>query len=107
MKKIIVFFALCLMPITALASPFLVCDLPSETIVSCEVEVTRAGATTAQPGICQVDGVDYKLLDLSGLPNGSYIFRARWTGTGGWPSDWSSPFDAVKPASGGALRIKK
>lgn len=88
--------------LTAHGAPFLVCNWQSG-ITSSEVEVNGVvvSGTTTQ------SGADMILLDLAGYSNGSYTFRARWTGTGGWPSDWSIPFDAVKPASGGVLRIRK
>jgi len=80
----------------------LACDWV-EGVTASEVEVNGV----VQPGTVIQDGADMILLDLAGYANGNYVFRARFIGLGGWPSEWSAPFDAAKPASGGVLRIKR
>ena len=102
MKKIVLVLALVFMASPALGAT-LVSDPPVEAVIGCEVETNGA----VEAGICTVDGTDYVLKNLDGLPSGPYTFRARFIGTGGWPGDWSAPFDASKPGSGGGLRIKK
>lgn len=105
MKKLILVCSLVILvlPAAAGASPFLVCDW-QEGVAASEVEingVVRAGTVVKS-------GPDMLLLDLAGFANGVYTFRARFIGEGGWPSDWSAPFDAVKPeGTGSVLRIKK
>ena len=102
MKKIVLVLALMLMVSPAFGAT-LVSDPPVEAEIGCEVEVNGVVET----GICIVDGTDYILKNLDGLPNGPYIFRACFIGTGGWPGVWSIPFDASKHGSGGGLRIKR
>ena len=102
MKKILLVLALMLMVSPAFGAT-LVSDPPVEAEIGCEVEVNGV----VEAGICTVDGGDYTLKNLDGLPSGPYTFRTRFIGTGGWPGDWSAPLDASKPGSGGGLRIKR
>ncbi len=104
MKRLILALALIVAFATSVyAAPFLACDWQAG-VTSSEVEVNgvvRAGTMTQS-------GTDMILLDLAGFTNGPYTFRARFVGEGGWPSDWSLPFDAVKPVgTGSVLKIKK
>jgi hypothetical protein len=103
MKKWILLFVLLVIVPPCWAAPWLACDWQTG-VTSSEVEVNGV----VRPGTVVQSGSDMILLDLAGYANGAYTFRARFVGEGGWPSDWSSPFDAVKPAgTGNVLRIKK
>lgn len=86
----------------AQAAPFLVCDWMTGVQAS-EVEVNGV----VQPGTVTQSGTDMILLDLQGYANGAYVFRARFIGTGGWPSEWSAPLAVEKPAGAGNVRIKR
>lgn len=80
---------------------YLACDWV-DGIAASEVEVNG----TVIPGTVIKDGSNMRLLDLTGYEAKNYHFRARFIGQGGFPSEWSLPFDATKPAApGGALRI--
>lgn len=75
----------------ALATPFLVCD-PQAGVGSYNLDVdgTITKGIPAEP-----DGSIH--FDLDGMAVGPHIFKAQAIGQGGWPSDWTPPFDTVKP----------
>ena len=106
MKKSLLLFALLVMATPCERSwgaPWLACDW-QEGVTSSEVEVNGV----VRAGTVVQSGTDMILLDLAGYSNGAYTFKARFVGEGGWPSDWSAPFSAVKPVgTGSVLRIKK
>ena len=93
----------------AVAEPFLACDLPEAgvTITKTFVEITNVGTgiTTEVPGLAQISGANFQLLDLATIIPGKYRFRARWAEIGGLWSDYSVPFDATKPKATSTLRI--
>jgi len=106
MKKILFGLALFIaFFVTPAFGATLVCDPPVgfDGVIGCEVEVNGVVET----GVCTVNGTDYILKNLDGLPSGPYTFRACFIGTGGWPGTWSAPLDASKPGVGGGLRIKR
>ncbi len=83
----------------AYATPFLVCD-PQAGVISYNLDIDGAidSNIPAQP-----DGsIRY---DLAGMAVGAHTFKAQAKGQGGWPSDWSDPFDTVKPESPLNLRV--
>ena len=104
MKRLFLAFLLIASPVCA--ADFLVCDIPVDTIISCDVEVTRAGETAVTNVIPAISGADLMLLDVSTFQPGPYVFRARFVGSGGWASDWSEPLSTVKPGKPGKLRVK-
>ena len=99
MKKLLLILMLVLFPVFCFAAPFLVCD-PQAGVISYNLDIDGAiiSDISAQP-----DGsVHY---DLAGMAIGAHIFKAQAIGQGGWPSDWSDPFDATKPANPLNLRV--
>ena len=88
-----------LIPVFCFAAPFLVCD-PQAGVISYNLDIDGAITTgiSAQP-----DGSIY--YDLAVMSVGAHIFKAQAIGEGGWPSDWSDPFDSVKPGSPLNLRV--
>jgi len=43
--------------------------------------------------------------NVDSLPAGNHTFRVKPIGQGGWPADWSAPFDATKPQTASGIRI--
>ena len=99
MRKLFLTLILVLFPVFCFAAPFLVCD-PQVGVISYALEVN--GVFTA--GLAaETDGsIKY---DLAGMSPGPYVFKAQAYGEGGWPSDWSNPFNVVKPGNPLNLRI--
>ena len=100
MKKWIVLLIV-LLASPAWSAPFLACDTPTDAIASSEVEVDGnvvVGLTTIVGGVMV-------LLDLEPYSVGRHNFRAKFIDASGWPSDWSSPFDAGKPGVPGNVRV--
>jgi len=91
------------------AGPFLACDLPDPgvTIAMTEVEITKVidGTVTVVSGLVLPEAVVFKLLDLAGIPAGSYKFRARWADATGFWSEQSLFLTAGKPAPAVGLRV--
>ena len=103
MKTIAFITGICLMalllPVLAFGNPFLVCD-PQAGVVFYDLE-TNSTVTEGIPA--EPDG-SIKF-DLATMPVGQYTFKVRAIGQGGWPSDWSLPLDATKPANPLNLRV--
>ena len=105
MKNLFYLFILPLIVTVVLAWPFtvwgasLVCD-PQAGVMEYNVEIDGV-VTNNYPA--EPDGsVSY---NVDSLVQGPHIFRLQAIGTGGWPSDWSSPFDATKPGMPFGARI--
>ena len=93
------FFVLAFSVSTVSAAPFLVCD-PQAGAISYNLDI--AGTITSDIP-AQPDGsIHY---DLAGMAVGPHVFKAQAVGQGGWPSDWSDPFDTVKPGNPLNLRV--
>ena len=93
MKTIFLTLIILLFPVMCFAAPFLVCD-PQAGVISYHLDIdgTLINYIPAEP-----DGsIHY---DLAGMSPGPHIFKAQAIGEGGWPSDWTDPFDTVKPTS--------
>lgn len=101
MKKLLFISLLlfALFPVTAFASPFLVCD-PQAEITQYELEIN---GTVTSGIVAEADGSIRH--DLAGFEPGAYTFRARCADVSGWWSDWSIPFDGMKPAAPFGLRV--
>lgn len=85
--------------VNALAAPFLVCD-PQAGVISYNLDVNG----TIIEGIpAAIGGSIY--WDLAGMSFGPHTFKAQAIGEGGWPSDWSDPFDTTKPENPLNLRV--
>jgi hypothetical protein len=78
----------------------LVCD-PQAGVMEYEIEINGTALT---PFPSEADGSARYELDSTFAP-GTYAFRLRARGTGGWYGDWSLPLAATKPASPVGLRI--
>ena len=79
--------------ISAFAAPFLVCD-PQTGVVSYNLDID---GTIVPPIVAEPDGsIHY---DLVGMSAGPHVFKAQAIGQGGWPSDWTLPFDTTKPTT--------
>lgn len=91
MKTLILILIMLLFPVFCLAAPFLICD-PQAGVVSYNLDVDERPVNNipAQP-----DGSIY--YDLASMLSGPHVFKAQAIGEGGWPSDWSDPFDTTKP----------
>ena len=89
--------------IVVVLAVFLACDWTDQPITGVEVEVDG----TVTQGTMTQAGSNMLLMDISNLPKGTHIFRARFIGMGGWLSDWSDPFEAAKPGKPGALKISR
>lgn len=99
-KSLVLAFMLVLFPVFCFAAPFLVCD-PQAGVISYNLDVNGGAVIYDIPAA--PDG--YIRYDLAGMAAGAYIFRAQAIGQGGWPSDWSDPFDTMKPGSPLNLRV--
>ena len=99
MRKLFLTLIILLFPAFCFGAPFLVCD-PQAGVISYNLDVDGAIVTgiSAQP-----DGsIHY---DLVGMVVGPHSFKAQAIGQGGWPSDWSDPFNTVKPENPLNLRV--
>lgn len=94
MKILFITMALMLaLVVWAQAAPFLVCDQQSGVrSYNLDIDGTITKGIPAEP-----DGSIH--FDLDGMAVGPHIFKAQAIGQGGWPSDWTPPFDTVKPES--------
>ena len=90
------------------ADPFLMCDPPEAGtfITKTWVEITNlaTNVVTEVPGLTQLVGNDYRLLDVDTLAEGTYKFRARWAEVADLSSDYSVPFQSKKPEIIAGLR---
>ena len=104
-KLLLILIVLFLFPVVAFSTPFLACDIPTETIAASEVEIDG----NILQGIMQIsaDGMSMLLFDLAGFAPGRHNLRARFQDASGWWSDWSSPLDAGKPGTPGNVSIKE
>lgn len=102
MKKFgLAILLVCLMPVVALASPFLTCD-PQAGVTSYEIELN--GAVLATDVAAEADGsLRY---DLDGIQAGALDFRARCKNAT-WPdwSGWSVPLSVTKPGVPAGLGV--
>lgn len=81
------------------AEAFLVCDPQTEIITyNLDIDGTVTNGISAQP-----DG-SFRF-DLAGMSVGAHVFKLQAKAQGGWPSDWSDPFNATKPVSPLNLRV--
>ena len=98
MKKIllIVLLLLCL-PSLLLASPWLVCDPLTAEVTRIDVDL-NGQLINVDTATMRKETDAWYLLDLSSIAAGSYSAKAK-ADYGSWgESDFSSPFDFVKPA---------
>ena len=93
----------------AWAAPFLACDLPPAgvVIVESEVRITKVSdaTVTVVPGINQVQGTNFKLLDVAPYMADKYIYVARWKDDLGRWSEWSLFLYVGQPAPAVGLRV--
>jgi hypothetical protein len=105
----VIWFFLAVFVWSASGAPFLACDIPEPgvTIAKTEVEITKVsdGTVTVVSGLVLPEAVVFKLLDLAGLPGGSYKFRARWADATGFWSEQSPFLSAGRPAPAVGLRV--
>jgi hypothetical protein len=87
--------------LTAVFAAFLVCD-PQLGVTSYKLEVN--GVEDATTYLAEADGSAKIAVDSYSA--GNYTFRLKAIGEGGWPSDWSDPFNATKPLRSGNVRIE-
>ena len=100
-KILIAFLLVLLLPVSALAWS-LVCD-PQVDVTAYDVEVNGVVVATNYPA--EANGsIDY---NIDSLGPGPVTFRLRAKTVSGWGSDWSLPFDALKPGAPGNARIVK
>ncbi len=100
MKRLLVALLLVLaFSVTVFAAPFLICD-PQAGVISYNLDIDGAVINGI---LSQPDGSIY--YNLAGMSAGPHIFKAQAIGQGGWPSDWSDPFDTTKPNSPLNLRV--
>jgi len=89
-------------PAFAVETTILTCD-PQAGVIRYDVEVN--GTVVENVGAFSDGALNF---NLDGWLPGPYTFRARAYGQEDWPSDWSDPYDATKPASpGSSLKIIK
>ena len=99
MNKLLLTLIILLFPVFCFGAPFLVCD-PQAGVVSYNLDVDGA---IIEDITAQINGsIHY---DLAGMSAGPHVFKAQAIGQGGWPSDWSHPFDTVKPETPLNLRV--
>jgi len=92
MKALLLAILLILIPSLALGAS-LVCDPQAGvTLYNLDVDGAITQNIAAEPDGSIIHNVDY-------LSQGQHIFKLQAIGTGGWPSDWSSPLDATKPGN--------
>lgn len=105
MKKILaVFIVMALLPSLAAAEPFLVCD-PMTNVDQTRVTVSGSQEPWQDYTEATVDGVTYcVLMDLAGIPEGSYIATAAARNIWGESSE-SDPFDFTKTVPTGVVSI--
>jgi len=94
---------------SAWAAPFLACDLPPAgvVIVESEVRITKVsdGTVSVVPGLNQVQGTNFKLLDVAPYMTDRYIYVARWKDDLGRWSEWSLFLYVGQPAPAVGLRV--
>jgi len=92
---------LCLWAFNVQAANYLACDPSPDVITAVELEING----TIVPGTYIVSGGDILLYDLTGIPNGTYTAKARWTDSIIW-SDWSDTITFKKTGKPGNIHIK-
>lgn len=102
MRKILIAFLLVLLISTYAFAWSLVCD-PQTGVAAYDVEIN--GVVTDSNHPAEGDGSIHYNIDHLGP--GPHIFRLRAYDTSGWGSDWSVPFDALKPGAPGNAKIVK
>ena len=92
-----------IMILLLLATPVFAADLITDPMTGVVIYDVEVDGTVIQAVSAQTDGS--LKFNVDSLATGVHTFRVKPTGEGGWPANWSVPFEATKPATATGLTI--
>jgi len=99
MKILIIAMAIALIIIPQAMAADLITD-PMAGVATYDVDVD---GTVVEGVVAESDGS--LKFSVDSLSAGNHSFRVKPIGQGGWPADWSAPFDATKPPAASGIKI--